>query len=516
MNAKKILSIVLTVVMAAACFTGCGKKGGSSEGGESFTYYTYIGAASSLVTNLGDTEMYKELEKQTGVHIDFEHPLESGAFNVMLASGEYPDMIENDWSSYPGAERQACEDGILIDLTDMMEEHAPNYLKFLNEQVPEALPWITTEGRFYTITNLAAYDNYTSIGGLIIRKDLLDKFGLEVPKTIADWENVLTVFKENGVKYPVSMTSTDMLVYAPFMGAYDVCMGYYQDEDVMKYGYAEPEMKDFVALFSEWYKKGLLDNDVATQDATTMQGKISNGEVGAWCGNLNDIQKYRLVLQKIDPKAEIVATPYPVLEEGGVNKVVYLDRVDGHTWANQVGITTACKNPEKALEWLDYAFTEKGHMLFNFGIEGKSYNMVDGEPVYADEIVNNPDGLDFKTALSMYARPNSPGYIDERYMDQMYSSPAQIEAAKMWSENANKYEQANVWRSRFKFNSEEAGNVNNLTLEFSDYAQENFFKFITGLKPVSEYDAYIEELNKLGVPNVVKIYQDAYNKNVKK
>ena len=213
MNPKRIVSVLLAVAMIVACLAGCGKDGKTSSENATFSYFTYIGNAYTLVTNLGDTEMYKELEKQTGVHINFEHPLESSAFNVMFASGEYPDMIEHDWSSYPGAEKKACEDGVLIDLTDMMEEHAPNYLNFIKNEVPEALPWITTDGRFYTITNLASYDNYTSVGGLLIRKDLLDKYGLEVPKTIADWENVLSVFKANGVKYPVTMTTGNMVSY---------------------------------------------------------------------------------------------------------------------------------------------------------------------------------------------------------------------------------------------------------------------------------------------------------------
>lgn len=515
MNKKRIGIVFLVMTLLAGCLTGCAGKGNTTGDGETFSYFTFIGNASTLVTNLGDTEMYKELEKQTGVHINFEHPLESSAFNVMFASGEYPDMIEHDWSSYPGAEKKACEDGILIDLTDMMEEHAPNYLNFIKNEVPEALPWITTDGRFYTITNLASYDNYTSVGGLLIRKDLLDKYGLEVPKTILDWENVLSVFKANGVKYPVTMTTSNLISYAPFMGAYDVVLNYYQDEDVMKYGYVEPELKEFTELFSRWYKEGLVDPDIATHDNNTMKGKISNGEVGAWCGNLNDITKYTKILKEIDPAAEVVAAPYPVLEEGGINKIIFMDRVEGHTWANQVGITTACKNPEKALEWLDYAFTPEGHMLFNFGIEGKSYEIVDGKPQYTELVTNNPDGLDFQTAVAMYARPNSPGYIDEAYMDQLYKEPRQAEAAKMWSKNANAYEQAVVWRSRYKFSTEESEKINSITLNYADYAKENFFKFITGIKPMSEYDAYVAELNKMGVPDVVKIYQTAYDRSIK-
>ena len=49
---------------------------------------------------------------------------------------------------------------------------------------------------------------------------------------------------------------------------------------------------------------------------------------------------------------------------------------------NSVGaaITKDNKHVVETVKWLDYKYGEEGSMLFNFGIEGKSYEMKDGLP----------------------------------------------------------------------------------------------------------------------------------------
>ena len=74
-----------------------------------------------------------------------------------------------------------------------------------------------------------------------------------------------------------------------------------------------------------------------------------------------------------------------------------------------VAITTSCKDVETAARLLDYAYSEEGHMLFNFGVEGESYTMVDGYPTYTDKILNNPEGWPLAQSLAAYIRGNYNG-----------------------------------------------------------------------------------------------------------
>ena len=81
-----------------------------------------------------------------------------------------------------------------------------------------------------------------------------------------------------------------------------------------------------------------------------------------------------------------------------------------------------CEDPEKVAQFLNYGYTKEGHMLYNFGIEGESYEMVDGKPIYTDYVLNNPDGLTANQALSEYqlAVGNGPFVQDKDYLLQYY------------------------------------------------------------------------------------------------
>ncbi|HBG77064.1 MAG TPA: hypothetical protein DDW86_08925 [Clostridiales bacterium] len=91
-----------------------------------------------------------------------------------------------------------------------------------------------------------------------------------------------------------------------------------------------------------------------------------------------------------------------------------------YTGSNGTVITTACDHVEEAIKWLNFAYTEQGHNLLNFGIEGESYEWVDGYPKYKDVVTQNPDGLSFAQALSKFSCGSfSAAYVkDQRQFEQ--------------------------------------------------------------------------------------------------
>lgn len=99
-----------------------------------------------------------------------------------------------------------------------------------------------------------------------------------------------------------------------------------------------------------------------------------------------------------------------------------------------VAISRNCKKPELAARFLDYGYTEEGHNLFNFGIEGVSYEWKDGYPTYPELITDNPDGLTMTESMNMYMQSGYSGMFvqDQRYIEQYYQRPQQKEAQKTW------------------------------------------------------------------------------------
>ncbi|MBP5304553.1 MAG: hypothetical protein J6Z02_01775, partial [Lachnospiraceae bacterium] len=145
----KAVSIFLVLTMIASSFAGCGKNegakpsngNGSSEGtvnaeapakepteitlpltdsGETITIFMNLdGNLASTGLSYEDTDVFKELEKRTGVHVDFQIPASgeaTTAFNMMIASGELTDIIIHG-AEYPDGLDAAVDDGYYLDLT---------------------------------------------------------------------------------------------------------------------------------------------------------------------------------------------------------------------------------------------------------------------------------------------------------------------------------------------------------------------------------------------------------------
>ena len=149
-------------------------------------------------------------------------------------------------------------------------------------------------------------------------------------------------------------------------------------------------------------------------------------------------------------------------------------------------------------------------MLFNFGIEGESYEMKDGYPTYTETITKNPDGLSMSASLARYALSHTEGPFiqDKRYMEQYASLPQQKEAIQIWSDtNMEKHllpgisllpDEANAMASKIE-------NINT-------YQTEMVCKFIMGIEPIEKFDSYVAELKNRGLDQYVEMMQQAYNR----
>ena len=186
----------------------------------------------------------------------------------------------------------------------------------------------------------------------------------------------------------------------------------------------------------------------------------------------------------------------------------------GNRVTNYASISKNCKNIELALRFLDYGFTEEGMNVYNFGIEGESYEIKDGEPVFTELITNNPDGLTFADAVSAYVRANSSGPFiqDERYVIQSLSFPdIQKSAYDKWSvHNMNKHLLPSITPS-----VDESARVANIMATIKPYVEEMTAKFITGDESLEQFDNYLKQLDDFGLSGLLDAYSaslERYNK----
>lgn len=279
----------------------------------------------------------------------------------------------------------------------------------------------------------------------------------------------------------------------------------------MQYGFMDDNFKDYLETMSRWYAEGLIDQDVFGNDTSTVNSKILNDEAGAFMGYIGaGIGTLMNSAKETNPDVNLIGVPYPVAKEGDVAR--FLKRSWDVKAGGQAAITTACKDIEAAMAYLDFWYSEEGKVMKNFGVEGVSYEMVDGLPYYTDEILNNPDGLSMSQALGKYTRASqsSVGLIDRRYYEQYYQLQQQIDAMNLW--NANTLPALEVVMPTVAPTEEEAEELASINAAIDTYAQEEATKFIMGLQDISEFDSFVQGLKDLKVERALEIQQAAYDR----
>lgn len=480
------------------------------EGNKTLTYWCDLNTnVAANFTNLADTPLYQEVFKRTGVTVEFQHPAAGQAeeqLNLMLASGELPDIIEYNWYSFPGGPEKAIQDGYILELGEVFEKYAANLTRYLKEN-PEIDKQVKTdEGHYYVFPFIRGDEILLVSSGPIIRKDWLDDLGLDIPETMEEWYIALKRFKEEkGATAPLTYEAY-MLDWGAFTGAYGVKRGFYVEDGQVKFGDIEPGFKEFLAEYSKWYAEGLLDRDIATVDTKQIASKMTGGQSGASLGwAASRLGSWMQTVTSTNPEYELVGAPYPVLNKGETPK--FANYEFPYSKSGSAAITTACKDVETAARFLDYAYSEEGHMLFNFGIEGESYEMVDGEPKYADILYNDPEGRPLNQTLAAYVRANynGPFVQDKRYLPQYQALPQQMDAIETWVKtDAKDYLLPPITPT-----SEESQEFATIMNEINTYKEEMFLKFLFGDESLDAFDEYVNTIKSMGIDRAIEIQQNA-------
>ncbi len=495
---------------------------------EPLTLSYWVGNTANVAAtrkSFGEMTCYTELEKRTGIHIDFQHPpigQENDQFNLVIASGKYPDIIERDWTNAPGGPAKYIKDGVIVRLNDHIDKYAPNFKKVLTEHPDWRRMIMTDEGDIYCFPFLRSDPYLQTFAGLTLRGDWLDKLGLKMPTTIDEWHDVLVAFK---TKDPNGNGKADEIGFNPwkdnsprgsfnmqaFVGAWGITMQWFQDKGVVKYGPLQPEFKEFLKVMAQWFKEGLIDPDYITTNLAGLDAKVTNNQLGvAMINTGSGIGKYVPLMQPKDPKFKMSAAPYPVLKAGEKSQLGQRDNV--YAGQGSAAITTANKRIAETVKLLDYAYGPEGHMLFNFGVEGLTYKMENGYPKYTEEITANAQKLPMNQAMGKHFRSvfNGPFLQDKRYIEQFAGMPEQQEAIKIWSQPANDKLLPPVTPTQ-----DESKKFSTIMADVTTRFDEGFNKILQGQLPIDGWDQVVKDIKTMGIDDAVKIQQaalDRYNK----
>lgn len=529
---KKILSTILAASMLLA-MAGCGgKENNVSESGipagevsypiaeaegKKITFWKELDTGVSQVApSENETQFSKWLEEDTGIAVDYVHPPAGQAsekFNLMIASGELPDIIQYNLSKTNEGAETLVKNGYIYPLTeDFIKSYMPNYWKCLQEDEELRKSAKLNDGTYYAVSHWREADNMTVFAGAMIRQDWLDELNLPMPKTIDDWYVTLKAFKEKkGAVAPFSTTSTGAFANGLFSGAYGTTLNFYQKDGKITHGVLDKSFKDFVVTMKQWYDEGLIDADFASANNEQVNTKMLTGKSGATFGMIGSGMG-TLLAAAPDASYKLTAAPYPSMKAGEKSE---FGHKNSRYYEPCYMISGTSKNKELAARFLDYGYSEAGDMLYNFGKEGVSYDLIDGYPTFNDLIYKNKDGLSPTQALSMYTHCTyqGPSEFDERFFKQQYMYQEQKDAIDVWADTNAK---DHIIVDYNATTAEEQSEISKYLTDIDIHISENVTKFIMGIRPMSEYDEFIKELKGLNIEKVIQLKQAAYDRYQKR
>ena len=437
--------------------------------------------------------------------------------NVILTRGDLPDAFyQVGWSN--GELLKYGQQGLFLPLEDLIQEHAPNLQKFLdeNEEVRKGL--ISADGHIYATPYLDPYPEGNRTIRLWMNKKWLDQLGLEVPKTTVELEEVLTAFitkdpngngqnDEQGWYMPssyFSWTFEHML-----MGSYGIGNGgrkalnnyiYVDDNDEIQLTITADEYKEILKYENRLYKSGAINKQAFSGvDYDKWTADAAKDTVGAWHWadpdyigqSVND--DFTAVNVLAGPDGDMVSlTDSPV---AGSSALV---------------VTKNAKDPGAILKWVDYFYSEEGRIFGYLGKEGVTYNIEDGKMVYIDEILNYKDGP--QLGAFQYVDNVYGGYFPYMELSTEVRAAAAKKVAPVY-EDLTEQTLPSVMLPDLPATIEEANESSSIMADIGNYIGQMRVEFVTGTKDIDqEWDNYIAQLSKMGSEQYLKIKQTQYKR----
>ena len=532
-NLKKGMCVVLAVSMSAAMMTGCGgeksaEKATKNAGGETVPTYTIatVRWTDTWPTDFLESGIMKELEEKHGINIEWQIYYNSDwaeQKSLLLASGDLPDAFLESISL--NATDVAQNKSSFLELTDYIKEDTMPNLVQAFEKDPE-LKAIATDrdGKIYSLPKKLPLRPKVCGNLLYINKEWLDNLGLEVPKTYKELETVLEKFitedadKDGDPNNEIGFSnsaSTALLsgdlrtILSPFgtmVSRADNYMGL-NGEGKPVFMPIEDNYKEAVKWMHELWEKGILDPEYFTQDSSMFTSK-KQAEGGSKVGLIHG--------WTADAEAGVNASQFIPLEA--------LEGYDGNHYVENASnfldisdrellITKGCEEPEKLLAWADDFYDDLASLQTFYGSVSDGCVTDNGDGTYDVKAPEDGSSLD-TSAWSNSLRDFGPKYMSPEFEENIHIPEDQGDGIKLKEDELNaKYvtTDKNVGFPMVQYTDEELTQLTTLGTDIYKFCEAQYAHWVVDGGIEEEWDSYLKQLKDMGVEELVKIHETAYN-----
>lgn len=475
------------------------------------------------------------LEEKTGVKIDWNLLSSTDAatkISLLLATNaesEMPDVF------YTGIGRSLVESygvqGVLVPLEGYIEDYGVN-MKALyahNDTVENQLTCY--DGHIYWLGRYYETVHTRSTQKLWMNDKWLENVGMDAPKTTDEFYDVLKAFQEQDANG--NGDATDEIPFLYYNGGYNGQFGIalinaftycppdkgycFGDDGKITVPFIQDGFKDALVYLKKLYDEKLIDNEcfsMTIEQAKALAASENGNRVGTVTGGTVGIFSFD------DPEILNMNVIDPLKGPNGLQVTAY----EMPALTPFFCITSYCDIPEIAYRWADAQIYDSSEDIANgdytwlnwwYGKQGEGWDVADegsvgftGEPaaykwlfswgettnthLYETFLINMPESWKPLIQTDDSAVYNQERVIYEATIDHMlpYSK------------------QDTFFPATVSMTDADAATIADIQTTLNTYRDECIAKFIRGEMSLdSDWDAYKSEIEKIGLPTVLEIYQ---------
>lgn len=269
---------------------------------------------------------------------------------------------------------------------------------------------------------------------------------------------------------------------------------------------------DHMTYLRELYAEGIISSDFLSisKENGNFESSYYTGVCGVWQDG-GEVADPSYAENAEDPNW----TAVPMLTPTNNGEESYMTSFAEYTGGmTTLYISTDCEEPEMALQFLNYGFTEEGMDLVAFGVEGETFRRDEnGRISYTEALTEHPEGV----------RNAEWGFLVNSWMPTMqqlesvymkYESEKAIEACEMWTASAKAGNDSMALPSALMtaLSSDELNTVFQYAGDLCTWFAEKTGKYIMGQIDVDEFHQAVEDANSIGLQEVTDAYQAAYDR----
>lgn len=512
---KRMLAMMMSLAMLGTCgISAMAEEAPDGYVGDGGTYTMYL--RSTFIDWINDLEWYKEAEARTGVKVEYQKGTDEEfavypEIDQMVLSRTLTDatMCRYDQANVYGAQ------GAFYDLKPLIEEYAPHIKAYL-EANPDYEALVTNEnGAIYGLLN----QDVQKSSFIFYRADHFEKAGVDPTaiKTVDDFTEALRKLKSyysDVPNYYPLQGREDVLRFQSWFGSNgnisaEESNGFYYNYVDSGYDIHADGAYHMVETMKLWYDEGLINPE-------WVAGAFSEGdwEAAMWEGRgsvsfdfYTRPAAFNLEGKNYDPDYNMAILDFLVDEDGNPLKVQTAPKYNQNR-ATVINIDADEETAKDIIQFIDYFFSEEGQTLANWGVEGVSYEVVDGEKQYI---------ADYNVEL---AKPD--GEMEWSFLSDRYTVCKPIDTTAFFSFNADIVKDASLrlftddklqYGINIVYTDAQAEELSTLVASLKPNCDAGITDFIRGTRELNEenWQAFLDEMDAAGYTRMEELQLEAYN-----